>query len=504
MISIHTDKKLNIILPNTNKALAKVLKDATPKELEVISTGKDLKSIMNSLLKESSKNSSADKALLKLVKNNPILKELGSASSNIKKLLTTIKSDKKLLHVEKLLEKFIPNMKDVKSADVKTTLQNSGVFLESKLKDIKEPQQKLNTLLKQLHVELKNTKILSAKVIRNQIKEVLSQNIVKENPKALESLAKSTQNIIYKISKELKNADPITSKDFFVKVEKLQHLLEPKNLEKTNFKLSVLEESIKEIVQVLQKSYTKASAESSNTLNKIFQNIKTITQELKISDTQIMLLKSTIEDIKTSINTADPIFSKSVKIILKELSLLNSPAKLSPEQNIKEILSNDLKAVLHKVSEEISKVSTPTQTEVLKQVEKLSLQIDYYQLISHLGDASSLYIPFTWEQMQDGEITIQHAKDDKFYCDIDLKLKDFGELHLRLALYEKNQLNIHINSNNTEFKNIIKENIPLLRKALIDIQITPREIRLFNKTNASTSPYSDNSKHLEIGFEVMG
>ena len=36
MISIHTDKKLNIILPNTNKALAKVLKDATPKELEVI------------------------------------------------------------------------------------------------------------------------------------------------------------------------------------------------------------------------------------------------------------------------------------------------------------------------------------------------------------------------------------------------------------------------------------------------------------------------------------
>lgn len=317
MISINADKKLNIILPNTNKALNKVLIDASPKELEIISKGKDLKSIISSLLKESSQDSTADKALLSLAKNNPTLKDLGAATQNLKDLLNTLKSDKNLLHVEKMLENFLPDIKDVKNTDVKTTLNNSGIFLESKLK-----------------------------------------NIVKE---------------------------------------------------------------------------------------------------------------------------------------------------LSSQENIKEILNNDLKATLHKASEEMSKVQSPVQGEITKHIDKLLLQIDYYQLVSHLSNASSLYIPFSWDEMQDGNINIKHSKDDKFYCDIELKLKEYGELNVRLALYEKNQLNININSDNEEFKKILKEAIPELRRALIDAQITPREIRLHKKTKeVAYDAYNDISKDLDIGFEVLG
>ena len=77
MINVSNNKKLDIILPNTNKALREVLKSATPKELETITQNKDLKSIINSLLQESSKNSASDKALLQLLKDNPTLKDLG-------------------------------------------------------------------------------------------------------------------------------------------------------------------------------------------------------------------------------------------------------------------------------------------------------------------------------------------------------------------------------------------------------------------------------------------
>ena len=93
--------------------------------------------------------------------------------------------------------------------------------------------------------------------------------------------------------------------------------------------------------------------------------------------------------------------------------------------------------------------------------------------------------------------------DDKFYCDIDLKLKEYGELKLKLTLYDKNQLNLHIYSSNEEFKEIIKENIPILRSALIEVQITPREIRIFEPNKKiSASSYENQSDNLQMGFEV--
>ena len=304
-------KQLNILLPNTNRALAEVLKNATPKQLELLSQNKDLKSILNSLLTQSSQTSSNDKALLDLLRNNPTLKSLGSASNNIKDLLSTIKSNKSALPIEKTLNNFLVNIKDLSEPVLKQKLENSGIFLESKLK----------------------------------------------------------------------NASNI--------------------------------------------------------------------------------------------------------------------------QNIKEVISNDLKSILLQASEELKSSSNPNKVEILKQMDKLLLQIDYHQLLSHLSNSSSIYIPFSWEQLQEGHIELKQDKEKRFYCDIDLKLKEYGELNLKLTLYDENQLNIHIYSDSSELKEMIKENISSLRSALIENQITPREIRLFESIKKSEpSPYDSSEKPIDLGFEA--
>ena len=619
MININLDTKLDIILPNTNRALAEVLKDASPKMLEVITQGKDLKSIMNSILKESSQNSSSDKVLLELVKSNPTLKELGSVNENIKNLLTTLKSDKSLEPILLQIQKLLPDIKELKNINIKSTIENSGVFLESKLKNIQNPQIKLVSLLNDLSTILQKSKLPVSMLVNTHVKELLASPLlkdssnavttlhVKENPKAIENVAKSVENIVNRLNTELKSANPITTKDFEVKLTKLENLIEPKTLEKENFKLLPLQEAIKELTKTLDSSFTKESKGIVDALNKIFKAIKSIEQNQsvhekvipektiaqmrvpdksmpqaianervvsdktmphnitnekvvsdktnpknilhvktlhekvipekivpqtistdkrlvdktmlqtiapnktisdmsileKIIDKKIPLeIKMTVEDIKTAIKESDQLFSKPTKVILNELLQFKSSVKLSPEQNIKEILSNDLKAVLHKAGDEISKATIPAGSDLLKQIDKLSLQIDYYQLISHLSNATSLYVPFSWEEMQEGNITIKKAQKDKFYCDINLILKEYGELKLRLTLYEKNQLNIHINSDNEEFKSIMREYIPELRKALIDMQITPREIRFFNKSKSSEAAYDTNSEHLNMRFEI--
>ncbi len=311
MINLSANsKQLDILLPNTNRALAEVLKNATPKQLELLSQNKDLKSILSSLLTQSSQNSSNDKALLDLLRNNPTLKALGSATDSIKELLQSVKGAKTPLPIEQTLKNLLTNIKDLSEPILKQKFENSGVFLESKLKNA---------------------------------------------------------------------------------------------------------------------------------------------------------------------NT----------------------------QNIKEIISNDLKSILLQASEEIANSSNPNKTEILKQVDKLLLQIDYHQLLSHLSNSSSLYIPFSWEQLQEGQIELKKDKENRFYCDIDLKLKEYGELNLKLTLYDKNQLNIHIYSDSGDLKEMIKENISSLRSALIESHITPREIRLFESSKKSEpSPYDNNDKPIDLGFEV--
>ena len=107
MINTSLNKQLGIILPNTNRALAAVLKDATPKEIEAVLKDKDLKSVMNSLFKESTLNADSNKTLLNLAKNNPTLKDLGNITTTVKELLGALKSQKNPLPIEAALKSFL-------------------------------------------------------------------------------------------------------------------------------------------------------------------------------------------------------------------------------------------------------------------------------------------------------------------------------------------------------------------------------------------------------------
>ena len=525
MINISTtSSQLDIILPNTNKALARVLQDSTLKELETLSKGKDLKSVMNSILKESGSNPSADKELLSLVKNNPTLKSLGDVSTTIKDLLNSIKDDKNPLPIERVLKGFLVDIKDLKNSELKQKLENSGVFLESKLKNASNPKLGLKDALTSLAKSLESTTTPSTKVILRQAVEMLETQTlksatnadltkdIKENPKTLTNLAANVDKLLSSIKSHLKGADAIHNPALGRALERLEHQMDPKLLTAENFKLSSIEEPLKQLSQIMAKSFTAESKGILDSLEKIFQALKGVEQttttprgsfEQFLGKNIPQDIRKLTQGIQSVIQKADPILSKDVTAAIEKLQRLNTPQKLQTQSSVKDMLSNDLKAVLLQAGEEISKSSHPKQNELLKNIEKLSLQIDNYQLLSHLSNGSSLYLPFSWDILQEGKIEFQKEEEDRFVCDIDLKLKEFGELSIKLTLYEKNQLNLHIYTSNEEFKELLKENIPSLRSALIDTQITPREIRIFEpKAKIPPSMYESQDDNLQMGFEV--
>ena len=646
MINISDFKQLGIILPNTNKALSQVLTQATHKELEAITQGKDLKTVLGNLLKQSAATPASNKELLQLVKENPTLKNLGDVSTTIKDLLHTLKSDKNPLPLEKVLQTFLSDVKDLKNTQLKQKFENSGVILESKIKNVQNPQLELKNTLVSLVKNLQTSDSPISRTIANEAKVLLNTEILKsvqtpstkntpdikqitnfesiktanDNPKALQQLSTNVEKLLSTLKTILSKADSIHHPVIAKALESLEHKIEPKILTAQNFKLAPIKESLEQVSTLVGKSFTMESKSILSSLEKIFQvlkiveptttipkttldsflenkvpkmitnltqDIKEVIQKTDASNNPAMLktletlvhkleakistpenfklapIKESLEqvstvlskslpiesksilsslekifqvlktveqsatvpkasldsflenkvpkmitnlsqEIKEVIQKSEPIFHKDTTQIVNKLETLNTAQKLHPQNNIKEMTTNDLKAVLLQASDEITKSNHPNQVEISKQIDKLSLQIDNYQLLSHLSNGTSLYLPFSWDMMEEGNIEMKKSDNDKFYCDIYLKLKEFGEVNLKLTLYEKNQLNLHIYSDNQEFKSLIQDNIPMLRSALIDSQITPREIRVYEpKTSkVSTSPYQQQDKGIYMGFEV--
>ncbi len=306
-LSPNADKSLKLILPNTNKALALALKSATAKELTSLTQTKDLGSILDSLLKQSNGVDTAqNRALLELLKSNPTLKSLSNAVPTLKDLLQLLKADKTQTALEKSLQNFLTNIKDIDSKELHSKLKSSGVFLENELKTSKNP---------------------------------------------------------------------------------------------------------------------------------------------------------------------------------------------------KEILSSDLKALLLKTSDELSNAATtPKSQEILKQIDKVLLQIDYHQLVSHLSNASSLYLPYSWDALQEGDINIKKIKNKSYCCDIHLELKEYATVDLRLVLFEKNQLSINISTQSKELKEKILQNLQILKKQLSNAALITKEIRFIEKKE---NLYSEHTlENLAMGFEV--
>jgi len=602
--------KLNLLLNNTNKALTQVLLDATKDDLKDISKGSHtLQSIMDKVLKQTKDgSSSANKAMLELVKNNPTLTNLGNASKTIKELIKTIKSDKNPLPLEKVLKDVLVDIKDIKKIDIKQKLANSGVFLESKLKDVKNPQVELKTQLTNLKKTLQHSNTASSTpapikeiikaidvVLKNPVINSASQEDLlkqpKPNNKPLVQVAKDLNKVVEKLDKAIKSVDivhtpktkeivkklelavsstqikliksntgntvslEINSKDLDlndikkndVKTNFVQEATKPKTLassitakEKaqiplalqtmqdaksiqvqqkinpqvfkevqtqtftdTELKLPIIKESLQALQSVLDKSLTLESKQLLKVVNTILNNLnitKEVSKELKQEIVKF------VTDLKEVVQKPDVLSSKDIITIFSKLKHLTSAQALNQQSNVKELLSNDLKSVLLQTSEELQNSSHPNKTDLIKQVDKLMLQIDHYQLLSHLSNGTTVYLPVSWDQLEGGNLEIK-KDNDRFHCDIELNLKDYGEVSLKLTLFEKNQINIHLYSPNKELKELFQEHLSILRAGMISAQIIPREIRFHDgleKSSLVSEPYQGADDEFNIGFEVKG
>ncbi len=118
--------------------------------------------------------------------------------------------------------------------------------------------------------------------------------------------------------------------------------------------------------------------------------------------------------------------------------------------------------------------------ELTKQIDKLLTQMDFYQLNSLVSNSNYVYVPFFWEMLEDGTVNMKKTEEEKFFCQINLTLKDFGKVDLMLGLYDKNKLDLTIYAQREHFKTAIRENIQKLKIALNSVDLIPVNIKLLD------------------------
>jgi len=216
-------------------------------------------------------------------------------------------------------------------------------------------------------------------------------------------------------------------------------------------------------------------------------NLLTTNETLK----SLANIDETLKDLE-SILKIDIANIKNIKNIDLKNALLKSGVFL--ESNLKNgiDIKDDLKAKILK-----AKADT-TNPQTIQKLDKALLQIDYFQLLSHISNDNYIFLPFYWKDLKDGKIIIKKYKKDSFYCNLELDLVDYGELKIKIALSNEKNLDIKIFSNSEKLKNnllnledSLKEN---LKKE--NLNLTSISFKELKKDLYLTQ------EELNIGFEV--
>lgn len=553
---------LNILLPNNNKVLNDVLKEADSKNLEQMVKSSTSSTSASTILKElftSLKDGTKSISTIEnMLKNSATFKELGNVSTNLSSLVDELSTDENLQKFKPILENFLKDVKDMDANALKEQIKNSGVFLESKLSQT--PNSKLENVLTQLQNLVKNINTPQAKQV-NELIDKLLQNIktqtntntqVSQNATAtneftnnLKTLTSSLQNLnnslnqtqtqnLSNLANQLKslinegtlveskigNSANLTDKT--TNLANNTTLKDSINLQ-TKELLTQIKNDIIQNPNMIQNKNILPMIDNLLKMDNLFSKNDTIQNFLANSNSSGNLstftsnfasnLSPLLTTLKESLETLNPnnthLQNHLTKLVDKVEHIIQDLAT-TPNGKLDTKVSEDMKTVLLQMQDELASKTDPKSLEVAKQVDRLLTQIDLHQLTSLVSNSNYVYLPFFWEMLEDGSIEMKQKDEEKFFCQINLTLKDFGKVDLMLGLYDKNKLDLTIYAQREHFKTAIRENMQQLKIALNSVELIPVNVKLLDmkednkESSKPTQTYINNynNQDLSSGIDI--
>ncbi|WP_323669263.1 flagellar hook-length control protein FliK [Aliarcobacter butzleri] len=553
---------LNILLPNNNKVLNDVLKEADSKNLEQMVKSSTSSTSASTILKElftSLKDGTKSNSTIEnMLKNSATFKELGNVSTNLSSLVDELSTDENLQKFKPVLENFLKDVKNIDANALKEQIKNSGIFLESKLSQT--PNSKLENVLTQLQNLVKDINTPQAKQVSELIDKLL-QNIktqmntntqVSQNPIATNEFTNNLKTLTSSLQNLNNSLNPTQTQNLSNLANQLKSLINEGTLVESKIENSTnltdkttnltnnttLKNSINlqtkelltqiknDIIQnpnMIQNKNILPMIDNLLKMDNLFSKNDTIQNFLANSNSSGNLstftsnfasnLSPLLTTLKESLETLNPnnthLQNHLTKLVDKVEHIIQDLAT-TPNGKLDTKVSEDMKTVLLQMQDELASKTDLKSLEVAKQVDRLLTQIDLHQLTSLVSNSNYVYLPFFWEMLEDGSIEMKQKDEEKFFCQINLTLKDFGKVDLMLGLYDKNKLDLTIYAQREHFKTAIRENMQQLKIALNSVELIPVNVKLLDmkednkESSKPTQTYINNynNQDLSSGIDI--
>ena len=481
-------------------------------------------------LKSASSLSKAEQ-ILSQAKDTKIAPNLASELSDLAKSLEAEAAQNESPEIKSLalkLKEFLKPIADLKAGSLNDQIKNSGVMLEANLKDALTPE-KLPSSIQKLLSDIKN---LSNQNLLSQILTLNDESLDNQN-----SFMKLT-SMLEKASSDAKNLlDSSSIKTLLKDVDKLDNVAKflDKNFSKeqsadaVKSQIGKMENFIsnlsEKVANLASEKLNQSAAFSSNHkelklvldslkndlkmlnnigdeagLVKAFNEVGDVSKEGSLQDK----LQSAARRLAHSLSLADPDASTAKselsesKALLKQLKLatndINNITTKSGSE-ISKVLNQDVKSTLLNISE---KSQNP---QIVNAANKMISQIEMHQMVSSLQGGIQTYMPYIWDGVEGGNVAFKQGKKDKFYAQIDLNFKKFGQINVMVGLVDKRYIDLSVATQTNEFKELILSSSSELKQAISKLGLIVSNFNIKTLPKVKLNDRFKNFGGLDVGFD---
>ena len=533
--SVQTGQNASTSAPvrKNEGSLFKAQPAQTPSEQTISNALDNVGKLVARVLDDLKSASSLSKAeqILSQAKDTKIAPNLASELSDLAKSLESEAMQSESPEIKSLalkLKEFLKPIADLKAGSLNDQIKNSGVMLEANLKDALTPE-KLPSSVQKLLSDIKN---LSSQNLLNQILTLNDESLDNQNSfmkltSMLEKASSDAKNILdnSSIKTLLKDVDKLdnvakfldknfskeqsadavknqTSKmeNFISNLsEKVANLASEKLNQNFGFtqnhkELKAILESLKNDLKMLNNIGDEAG------LVKAFNEVSDVSKEGSLQDK----LQSAARRLAHSLSLADPEASTAKsdlvesKALLKQLKLATNDINnitTKSQSEISKVLNQDVKSTLLNISEKSQNAQT------VNAANKMISQIEMHQMVSSLQGGIQTYMPYIWDGVEGGNVAFKQGKKDKFYAQIDLNFKKFGQINVMVGLVDKRYIDLSVATQTNEFKELILGNSSELKQAISKLGLIVSNFNIKTLPKVKLNDRFKNFGGLDVGFD---
>ena len=481
-------------------------------------------------LKSASSLSKAEQ-ILSQAKDTKIAPNLASELSDLAKSLEVEAAQNESPEIKSLalkLKEFLKPIADLKAGSLNDQIKNSGVMLEANLKDALTPE-KLPSSVQKLLSDIKNlsNQNLLSQILTLNDESLDNQNSFMKLTSMLEKASGDAKNLLdnSSIKTLLKDVDKLDNVAKFLdknfskeqsadavksQIGKMENFISNLSEKVANLASEKLNQSVafssnhKELKAILEnlkndlKMLNNIGDEAG--LVKAFNEVSDVSKEGSLQDK----LQSAARRLAHSLSLADPEASTAKsdlaesKALLKQLKLATNDINnitTKSQSEISKVLNQDVKSTLLNISEKSQNAQT------VNAANKMISQIEMHQMVSSLQGGIQTYMPYIWDGVEGGNVAFKQGKKDKFYAQIDLNFKKFGQINVMVGLVDKRYIDLSVATQTNEFKELILGNSSELKQAISKLGLIVSNFNIKTLPKVKLNDRFKNFGGLDVGFD---